>query len=984
MSVNLPDYTDDIDEYGMLHVNHESIASLFFKMAKAFSSENRQLGIGDGHVWLSFEPAYVKVGMTDSGALGFEQRGFVVVQGVSEDGQTMTVKEREILNLTEFRERTDVAWLTILSKAEPYFVAAMRGEPINTLINRDVLVSGNILNADVRNWSPRKTPEKKTLSAYEKADGITNNGALQVLLDRVLLNKEDSGAIKNLTLHVSRFTNQKVYEKMGLGEYFKKNESGIIAEFDKVISSATGAAFNAVSIHHRQQMKCPGILAPDSPLMDKDHRFHHAYTEPLINFIATAPTEDVAKYRAQFIDQCLVMMSGDDVNNEKLDPSFGAKIASLVVGKMAAGHYNKSISSSIDEGSFPAKYIAQRLDLPNLTKSQFRRGMRIYGDFEHGTNGLFVGTSMPLYSLKIPQQTPQVAFTLAKIPMQWFVWDEKVGDIYTKEAIHALVAQGGHYAFDDSNEMLSRIMPFLKNTGKALDRLNGVASSADSTDDQKNQAKKSIKQIATQWSWLSSNKTPLPERLSAIDNKYKIKSSYGDYGRLLDDFLQAVIMRTLYDNDVDFSESFVFDANAMKLEIDKESVQGAYLNFKDEDFDETPYFDDDIDEYVYPEFESASEYIEPLDIPGGVDVIQEINVKEIDFRVSAKLNNELHKMHGEFIKEANKGADFDFNWQGLFDEPLDMGEFTLHGIDSRVDLLSEAVSMDHCVFSYLNACLAGESVILSARNNLTDERIATIELVTDEGEGGECKLELTQCYGHGNTENDATKTVRAEVEKLVISINRGDAVSNLNKIVHERELVDDVVDMVECDPKENGSIVCSIPYTSDGAYLAYYAFNRFTPSSVNIEHVMQGNEALSDIYHHSTFRKDILLIEALANTHQMSPVDIVRYKTKHAITDISRLEVNLAQRKQDNTVITSIFEEYAGVLEVGQIVAKCQSALSKKGRFIPDTVLFDQDGKLTSNIDSIVDGVQTAPKVSSVRMIEHNDEQTSPVLRAGY
>jgi hypothetical protein len=48
MSVNLPDYTGDIDDYGMLHVNHESIASLFFEIAKAFSSENRQLEIDDG------------------------------------------------------------------------------------------------------------------------------------------------------------------------------------------------------------------------------------------------------------------------------------------------------------------------------------------------------------------------------------------------------------------------------------------------------------------------------------------------------------------------------------------------------------------------------------------------------------------------------------------------------------------------------------------------------------------------------------------------------------------------------------------------------------------------------------------------------------------------------------------------------------------------------------------------------------------------
>lgn len=950
--MNLPTPTA-YDEYATLHKEQDKAVAVFMDMAKNARHAMTKVEVeGGGTVFIAFEPTYVSIVATSEEEYTVAVEGVVVPQVVSAAGQTMQSPHRGVIGLDAFEKKSADDWLEYLKENNSAMLDVARGELENTLFRKESTRGSTI---DLRSWGKRQPPLKEAVAVYEKSDSVSRNssGSMAILILDAF--PRDDGRFSFSTdrakLHISRFAEKRVYRSLGLGGYFGEHAEQIIQDVERIQHGAKVDAFNEIILRHQSSIKWDGLYAENSPAVDKEHPFYGAYGEAVTNYIAESASEDIAKYRFQFVNQCFDMMHNGSPIADGLVADAGERISYLIVGEQ-----NVKYQLEIDEGRFPAKGIAEHCGFPNITKGQFKRAMRIYSEFSASWY------DSPVSSLNFHKFVPSDAFAMSKIPSEWFRWDNDIGDVYVQENAFRLQGLSGSSAVEAVNKGMELFVPYLKNTAVELDKLHGIIGSKETSPEDKRSAKLASKEISKKWAWLASADDSLPAKIKKLDDKYKITASYKDYGPLLNDLFKSVLMRTLYDHDVNFEDAFVFDEDGMVLDIEESEVQIAYFADINENRDNDPFYDDELEQYIDAEPVAAEEYMSALSVPDERDLKSLVSKREVDFRVPVKLNDDLHKAHGEFLKEANQGADFNIEWPPLLDEPLDMGEFTLNSIDNRLDLLSEGTMMGHCVFSYLNACIAGESIILSARSNINGERVATIELSHDEDNDGNIVLEIEQCYGPGNSRNEAVDRVEELLSILVESMNNGEVQTNVQAIVDNEELRCDIVDRVSDDPMENGSIVCSVPYISDGAYLAYYTFNKFTPDAMSIESLMSSNSTLESIYESSQFKKDIALIEDYGKEFGMLPVEVVRYKTKHNITHLAQLPVRLQQTRSDINTINQVFNEYGGQLEPTQILQKCQSALREIGREIVADDLVDHNGQVVMDVATLADRVVVVKK----------------------
>ena len=261
-----------------------------------------------------------------------------------------------------------------------------------------------------------------------------------------------------------------------------------------------------------------------------------------------------------------------------------------------------------------------------------------------------------------------------------------------------------------------------------------------------------------------------------------------------------------------------------------------------------------------------------------------------------QLNAELHKTYGGIVQDANLSEKNNFSWEGLFDGEIELEDelgdaYTLSTITDRLSLLDEGAMQNHCVFSYLSACMSGEAIILTLKD---DEGLtaATIELKMKE-EG----LSVAQCYGYSN--NNVDISVNNMVEAFVKEIN-SDLDGNKYGIssddfqrISEQEVDGDAIDLAHRQPLKEGGVFLAFPYAGNGVYVAALALEEYTPAGVDMDRIAEQNMVYNDIYYTSEIPKALGQIKTLAKEQNISPLDVARMACAHDLEPGTR-ELELA------------------------------------------------------------------------------------------
>lgn len=112
------------------------------------------------------------------------------------------------------------------------------------------------------------------------------------------------------------------------------------------------------------------------------------------------------------------------------------------------------------------------------------------------------------------------------------------------------------------------------------------------------------------------------------------------------------------------------------------------------------------------------------------------------------MNDKLHKNFNAITTKYREMGQYSpalITWTPLFSAPQKINEVTFVPLSTGSDIIAEGSEMKHCVASYLQAAMAGETFIVSVQKN--NEKIATLELV----QGDEDEWEVSQLYGPGNS-----------------------------------------------------------------------------------------------------------------------------------------------------------------------------------------------------------------------------------------
>lgn len=295
-----------------------------------------------------------------------------------------------------------------------------------------------------------------------------------------------------------------------------------------------------------------------------------------------------------------------------------------------------------------------------------------------------------------------------------------------------------------------------------------------------------------------------------------------------------------------------------------------------------------------------------------------------------EMNKELHKHYANFVQEANISNKENFMWEPLLEEPVtltsDFGEkLTLSSLNTRLGLLEEGIAMNHCVFSYLQKCMAGESAILSLKDE-NDNRVATLELTFNDDHD---KCVIGDFYGYDNSK------VPGHINDMVVSfvdaVNEGNNPHITEDDIRrnaDQEFDDDILIEVENSPLKKGSIVSVIPYDGPAVYLAALALEEYTPSDIDIESIMAASELNYAVYSESGIREGLENIKSLAMEAGVTPLSAARIMTINDLTpDSETLGAELHKFKSINRRVNELREELTGQLSVEQIGSEINDAL---------------------------------------------------------
>ncbi|MEG3764993.1 PcfJ domain-containing protein [Alteromonas sp. 14N.309.X.WAT.G.H12] len=285
---------------------------------------------------------------------------------------------------------------------------------------------------------------------------------------------------------------------------------------------------------------------------------------------------------------------------------------------------------------------------------------------------------------------------------------------------------------------------------------------------------------------------------------------------------------------------------------------------------------DDNDYDIYEEMDQAR-------------IERTLNSSSVEPSLLARLNGNqaLHKQYNSLIQDGNLASSYNFKWESLFDEEVILTspegkQYRLSSVNTRLDLLEEGVTMNHCVFSYLGKCLSGESAILSLKD-ANNNRVVTVELEFLEFDDDMC--EIGQCYGYSNEK--PSRDVLTLVEKFVSDINQKQnpyvSYDDIERVTSQYGN-EAVFDHVESLPLDNGSICTSIPYDTPSVYIAAFAIDAFTPKGLSVETLFSDNTLSYELYIGSGIGEGMEKIRSIAAALDMDPLNAARIMVINDLT----------------------------------------------------------------------------------------------------
>ena len=655
-----------------------------------------------------------------------------------------------------------------------------------------------------------------------------------------------------------------------------------------------------------------------------------------INFLISSPNKDVAFFRLEFLKKTYELLNGKPLSDfsQLANKKEWEKIHLLL--RRPKDFYdgtgnirNELIFSEIDAGRYPAIPIATQYGFPNIKKKQFELGMKYFGEKHIPENHSLFDPSA-----KLTFANAKKAFAFSKIPQEWLTI-KKDTPLFSIEGHKYFRLFGG----DGLDRTKDALITNLQTVGEKIELLDkkGVDGNAEK------------KQISRQWSWLSSSSLTLGEKLTNFNKKYKMEESFSDYSSMLGDYLDAVFIRLLKDhNHIDFSECITVDIDESTLEYEESEISEkirTHINENDDNFDY-----EEEEENLFLGFIGDCE--PDIDVPKGQNLKGLLYKNSISLKEMAEKNLEMHKNHNKLVKQANKGYNVDLAWTPFLNEPIVLGgKYEISSVSNRLDLLEEGEEMQHCVFSYLQNCLNGDSIILSARDLSDPEkpRVATIEVTYDELDDPDdnnpdnnapsepsYEYSIEQCFGHHNETNKKTKEVSYLLEEWLKKATEGLVPTNIQGVVEQEmnHLNQDVLYNAELRPLEHGGIMKAIPFEGDGAYLSYYAFNEYSVGDMSVLSVLEDNMLSRELFYEGSFREEIELIEKIAGEWNYKPVDVVNYKIDHGIKGVNELRGHRKQQLVLSDPLKELVERCRDSLSPEQIRTQCDEILSNEGVFL--------------------------------------------------
>lgn len=779
--------------------------------------------------------------------------------------------------------------------------------------------------------------------------------------NRMRENVEQSGANRysNLTintsdlLHKDGFANNFFTTKEEKGYLIMRGKSPIVNAVLESLPARHEAYGDAIKreVALRQQRHLTALDL--DPLARSDTGIdNRLYPSQTLNFIAGGDTPEKKQYRLEFINRMLtdLYISMEDAAVIMGDPEGQRHNARLFERLTAFFLKDPTVLNQVDQGLHPKQRIAQMAGMKAMTKNEFSRAMMFLGQ------DALINASSPTakhsYNDIFKQSDTQSifdAFAMAKLPKEW-VQDLPENPLFLfnhdRDLIRGLDPEKQRTAY----VLAKAVTPFLINAGKALDEAQAAWHHAkDSPDKAKAAQKKSeLKSISARCDWIA-KRTPgssVMEHLFTLEEKHKITATLDDYPKLIGQMITAVTMRTLSSLPFDEIDTLAAVGSDFQLEIQSDNVSRALFHYHDSEAEPETYYDDDLEEYVTDYPEPAEEIYAAFREPTTGHIKNWLTEGQYAFKDILDLNDALHKAHNLIIKEMNQYSDHDFHWKPLIAEPFEHNGIQARVITSRLDLLEEGNTMSHCVFSYLPACLAGESVILSLRN-AQDERVATVELVQDgEGEDELPLFNVNQCFGHRNDRApaEAWATANALVEQLN---NRTLAFEPDVSMDNDSQ---DIFDEAANDhPVTQGDLFSAIPYNTDAAFLLHETIAPFLPAGKTVEGYLQDNcGCYSELYYLSEYSTDRDKLNTLRQETGLSTKTLLALKSQFNLKKIDGIGEQLAKLTSAHQAIE---QTLMPLKEAGFSVARMATLLA--GTATPELKVPGW-GKYTQNVNEMI------------------------------
>lgn len=937
---------------------YENTLNNSLRITGSLEGELRHLRLSDRDLWVSYQPSFLTLSSQDGGEPQVSSHGDVYVHVCTDHGQLWHhhIGEGKPSSIMDFDDDELLLQVRFGMRREE-FDAITQGEIANTIAPHRAYK----VTAGEPNWQKlgNTTPilqapggDSFSMASFNINDSVRSSSGYIGALGNSL------GNVSHINVHVSRFQGREFFNDVSGRANTERAEREFEAMAGALVVQSVSAAHHAAVDKQSKILEAAGVQIDWTSL-----RNQLVYAVPVMNFIAEGATAKSKLYRAQFVEQSLTLMFGDANAPLLAEMELGTawqRVRQLVAdARTSSWVADPQIVGAIDQGEYPSAQLSKKWGLPHLSKSQFQRAMHLFGGYRQ-LNGNGNGTSFrhPLQAVMSAlshKDRPFEALALAKLPAEWFRWEPNGPDLLTAQGVSELYQRYANTGGKDSRDGLldaarmlmdNKALPYLISTGKELDRLRGVQNTQIQNGIDDVGTKQQIRELGLQWRWMTSGPGDLGQRLHEFNEKHKIHASFGDYAGILHQLWSAVYFRALLNHDhISPKESFGFSSNSSQIYWDDDAIHREMMQYLDDHHEPSPSEDEFEDADMLP-----SDFHEPSSAPDMHFIDNLIRQARTDFRAPVRMNDDLHKIYSTFLREANTGSELNVNWLPLLDAPVKFPEFELHSISNRLDLLTEGSEMKHCVFSYLNRCMSGESIVLSAREPGTGNRLATIELTPERvrpyDPDSPIKLELQQCYGYRNSSTQSVKAVQSVIETWLQSVNRGDIPTNAFRIAHDKSHMEDLMELVESDPANNGAMLQSIPYNEDGVFLAYYLFNKYTPEGMSIQNLADQNTVIGMVYHHSQFKRDIETIESIAQTYQQEPEFVVRVKMQTKLSTWSQVSDLLGARRHCLSPVNAMISEYDGQMTAEQIYQRSGALIAQHGlQFSPGytAVQFERD-----------------------------------------